>query len=88
MWAIVITYAVLVFLSVVFPNWLQPASAMSAIWALILGTLSLFAALLLGLCAADSADGVGQDSRAPTLRWAVTGPLLIVWSVRLGVELL
>lgn len=48
-WAIVITYAVLVLLSLAFPNWLQPAITGSAIWALILGILSLFAAMVFWL---------------------------------------
>lgn len=50
LWTIVVTYAVLVFLSLVFPNWLLPAViGGSAIGALILGILSLVPVMFLWL---------------------------------------
>jgi hypothetical protein len=50
LWTIVVTYAVLVFLSLVFPpGLLQWAIAGSAVWALILGILSLVAVTFLWL---------------------------------------
>lgn len=61
-WAMVITYAVLGFVSLVFRD--EPVIAVSAIWALILGTLSLFGAILLALLR-RIADDAGEDSRAP-----------------------
>jgi hypothetical protein len=65
LWAMVITYAVLGFVSLVFQH---EVIAMSAIWALILGTLSLFAAMLFGLLRLIAGMVRAKIPAQPTLR--------------------